>query len=227
MLIRETARRMAYKPLNELPDALMDVWAMHKLRSRARSLSLYGRNDESFAVNFYAEKILSELEYREGGGEYADDDPDVPWPFFNAKRLGIFVGVYRRAKLPVPGIDRPSVEQGENFMELHMRRTSVNPKLEDVIPSLQLVADYIGINQLNPVAVVGITHERLAKPARRYGFSIKEDALPPAIETLIAEYMRLSFGRKLNGHGVGKICIVYQPITEFLKRFPQRNLDDF
>lgn len=152
------------------------------------------------------------------------DDTSV---YRKVKWLGIFIVVdtVSNHNFEDPKSDF-HLAKGEPILDLHLPpiRPEDRTRLrERTVESLRLLAEYIRRHKLTPKYILGITYERLAKVAKRFGFTVIEIPIPQEIqrriENLYKKLIETDIRKGKQPKPMGKIFLCYIKTEDLLEKF--------
>lgn len=173
-----------------------------------------------------AEKILFKLDLKDRLSE-VDRYRDDPKKYQNLKRLGLLLVFDRTAQHEWR--DESSgflLNKGDRYLDLHLppvdleKRKSLLTLLTQGKHSLQLLAQYIQEQKLNPKYVLGVTYEKLAKVSKRFGFQLIEPPIPEdvrrGVENVYRDFVQSA---QKDAKPIGRIFVCYQDLENFMERY--------
>lgn len=165
-------------------------------------------------------KILELLDIKDKIEEIQQyrDDPTV---YQNWKQLGLFIVIDRTSRIGWKD-DKSGFEikQGDKILDIHLPPVPQEQKtFDNITRSMQLIADYIVKQRLNPKYIMGVTFEKLARVSQRQGFTVVEPQVPDDIRRGIERVYHGFEPSGLNENSMGKVLLCYQPTKKFLQRY--------
>ncbi|KKR78369.1 MAG: hypothetical protein UU23_C0001G0133 [Candidatus Curtissbacteria bacterium GW2011_GWA1_40_9] len=207
----------AYRPRTETPEQLFRGELRREINRALESA------DNPLAIEI-AEKALEKLDIKDRVGEMSryKDDPTV---YQDWKQLGLFMVIDKISRInyqdPNSGI---RIRKGDRVLDLHLPPVAKEDRtLANVTRSMELIAQYIAIHDLDVKYLVGVTTERLAMISKRQGFTIVEPEIPEDIKRGVENVYRRFGDRGINAEAMGRILLCYQETEQFMQRFSKKS----
>ncbi|MCF7833655.1 MAG: hypothetical protein K9L98_00845 [Candidatus Pacebacteria bacterium] len=167
------------------------------------------------------EKVLLKLELKrnlENTMRYADDTSK----YQKMKKLGVLLVFDREANTQWESANKIfALKKGDQYIDVHLPPISKEKRIDlftQAKHSFELLACYIKEQNLNPKYVMGVTYEKLAGVAIRYGFETLALDIPEDIREGV-ERVYTRFREPKDGESMGKILLCFQTKEDFLARF--------
>jgi len=197
------------------PDRLL----LEQARSAAYEML---RNHEDALTREIAEKILAKAEMKDRVDSlhaHADDTA----VYQEYKKLGIFVVRDAEATFDYDdSVSGFSISKGDEYLDLHLPPVPQELRSRDTVrASLGLISDYIAQQNLNPRYVMGVTYERMARVAQRFGFTVAHPSAGTLPEGVVRGVERVYQGftqAGMDGSDMGLPAIVFQDTDDFMER---------
>lgn len=167
------------------------------------------------------EKVLFKLGLKsdlEDAIRHADDTSR----YQKMKKFGVLLVFDRQAKTEWKSTDGEfELRKGDSYIDVHLPPVSKEKRVDlftQAKHSFELLAHYIKEQNLDPKYVMGVTYEKLAGVARRYGFETLALDIPPDVRVGV-ERVYARFRESKEGESMGQISLCFQSKEDFIARF--------
>ena len=211
---------MELTPLSELPSQILLPFITES------TIKLYQIGQKSLVKAKIANIGLNFLDYIQG--RLSENDQHIlaikfsnPIAYNPVKSFGPFMLVETTCSFDF--YDHKTnfrLKKGQAYLAIHLGdKGGTRATKKEIDDSIAAVARYVGYNKdkLPGNTVVGITYNKLASAARRYGFSLAETPLPPKVQRDSTNALK-DLQERI-GMDVANINLCFQSYDNLIERF--------